>query len=351
MPLFMSTHTSHSHSCCNKSPKWYAKKVWWVVGASFLLGFLSLRIPQLYPFSKAFWGYLRTIAGPVGLGLVVGGLIDHFVPKEYISRLLARSNKRTVFYATGLGLLASACSHGILALSMELHKKGASGPAVISFLLASPWANFPVTLLLVGLFGAKGFVIIFAAVAVALTTGLALQFLDQKGWIERNKHTTGLDASFSIGSDLKTRFKNYRLTPSQLCADFLATVRGTFQLSEMILGWVIFGLVLASLAEAYVPAHVFHSYLGPGIRGLLTTLAVATVLEVCSEGTAPLAFEIYRQTKALGNSFVFLSAGVITDYTEIGLVWQNLGKRTAIWTVLIGVPQILILGYLFNRLF
>ena len=342
--------SSHSDSCCEPK-KWYLKKVWWVVGISLLFGLSSQAIPFLQPFSNAFGSYVKMIALPVGLGLVGGGLIDRFVPKEYISKLLARTQKRTVFYATGLGLLASACSHGILALSMELHKKGASGPAVISFLLASPWANFPVTLLLVGLFGWRGFLIILAALIVALTTGLMLQRLDRLGWIEKNKFTVPLDASFSVGSHLKDRFKNYRPSFPQLRKDFLAIGRGTFELAEMVLGWVTFGVVLASLAEAYIPAHIFHSYLGPSLGGLVVTLAVATVLEVCSEGTAPLAFEIYRQTKALGNSFVFLSAGVITDYTEIGLVWQNLGKKTAIWMVLMGVPQILILGYLFNRLF
>jgi len=79
----------------------------------------------------------------VALGLVLGGIVDYYVPREYISKILSRPKKRTVIYATGLGILASACSHGILALSMELHKKGASGPAVVSFLLASPWANLP----------------------------------------------------------------------------------------------------------------------------------------------------------------------------------------------------------------
>jgi len=33
------------------------------------------------------------------------------------------------------------------------------------------------------------------------------------------------------------------------------------------------------------------------------TLIVATIMEVCSEGTAPLAFELYRQTGAFGNAF------------------------------------------------
>ena len=39
-----------------------------------------------------------------------------------------------------------------------------------------------------------------------------------------------------------------------------------------------------------------------------------------------------------------------TDYTEIGLLWTNIGKRTAIWLPIVTVPQILALGFLFNYL-
>ncbi len=340
----------HEPACHEPGKKWYLKRAWWVVGGSFLFGTLSVVIPPLEPFSVAFWGYVNLILWAVGLGLVLGGVIEHYVPKEYISKLLARPSKRTVVYATGLGLVASACSHGILALSMELHKKGASGPAVISFLLASPWANFPVTILLVGLFGWKGFLIILAALFVALTTGLCFQALDRRGWIEKNKNTVAFDPSFSVRFHFKERVKSYRFSVSQLKEDFLGIARGTLGLAEMVLGWVTFGVVLASLAQAYVPAHLFQEYLGPDLLGLFVTLGFAAILEVCSEGTAPLAFEIYRQTHALGNSFVFLCAGVVTDYTEVGLVWMNLGKKTALWMVAIGVPQVLILGFLFNLL-
>ena len=40
----------------------------------------------------------------------------------------------------------TACGYGILALFIQIHRNEASTPAVISFLLASPWAN----LLLIG---------------------------------------------------------------------------------------------------------------------------------------------------------------------------------------------------------
>jgi uncharacterized membrane protein YraQ (UPF0718 family) len=81
------------------------------------------------------------------------------------------------------------------------------------------------------------------------------------------------------------------------------------------------------------------------------TLFTATVMETCSEGTSPLAFEIYRQTGALGNALIFLLAGVATDYTEIGLLWTNAGRRTALWMPAICVPFIFLFGIIGNLLF
>ena len=65
---------------------------------------------------------------------------------------------------------------------------------------------------------------------------------------------------------------------------------------------------------------------------------------------AIVAFEIFAKTGALGNPFIFLMAGVATDYTEIGLLWSNIGKRTALWLPAVTVPQILLVAYLFNQL-
>ena len=64
-----------------------------------------------------------------------------------------------------------------------------------------------------------------------------------------------------------------------------------------------------------------------------------------------MAFEIFRQTRALGNSFAFLMAGVVTDYTEIGLLWASVGRRVALFMPLVSVPQVLLLGYLANVIF
>jgi uncharacterized membrane protein YraQ (UPF0718 family) len=234
---------------------------------------------------------------------------------------------------------------------MEVHKKGASGPAVVSFLLASPWANLPITILLFGFFGWKALLIVGGALLIALNTGLILQGLEHFGKIEKNPNSLTVEEGFSIRKDVAQKFRNYRWTLAAVSEDAQGVWRGMLGLIDMVLLWIILGTVVASLISAFVPTHIFHQYLGPTLLGLFVTLGMATVIEVCSQGTAPLAFEIYRQTGAFGNAFAFLMAGVVTNFTQIALVWKNIGRRTAIWMFVVALPQVVLLGWLFNRLF
>ncbi|MDD5583459.1 MAG: permease [Candidatus Omnitrophica bacterium] len=336
-------------ACARKS--FFKNRLFLVGSVPCVLILVSFFIPQLVPFRGAFLAYLKTIWWAVVLGFVLGGIIDYYVPREYISKILSRKHPSTIFTAVFLGFLMSACSHGILALSIQLHKKGASVPAVVSFLLASPWANFTITVMLFAFFGLKGLLIICAALIVAVNTGFVYMLLEKKGLIEINKNIVEVAESFSIARDVRTRMAHYTLNVKTVIADCIGVTKGALALADMVLWWLILGMVLASFAGAYIPVHFFHRFMGPTLLGLLVTLGIATVIEVCSEGSAPLAFEIYRQTGALGNSFTFLMAGVATDYTEIGLLWSNVGRRTALWLPVITVPQILLIGYIANAIF
>ena len=331
--------------------KWYSNKTVIVASILILLSLLSYGLPILEPFRKSLVMYLNKIWWAILLGLFLGGIIDYFIPKEYVSYILAKREKKTIFYSVILGFFMSACSHGILALSIELHKKGASNPAVIAFLLSSPWANLPLTIMLIGFFGLKALYIIACALVIAVITGFIYQFLESRQLIEINENIKVPEKKFSLLEDLKRRFKSYRVTPDQITQDIKGILSGSISLANMVLWWMLIGMGLASLVGAYIPSNIFRNYMGPTFLGLLVTLVIATILEVCSEGTAPLAFEIYRQTRAFGNTFVFLMAGVVTDYTEIGLLWINVGKRVAIWLPIVTLPQVIALGILANIIF
>lgn len=308
------------------------------VGSIFAAVFLVSFLPPLTALNESMLAYLGIVWWAVLIGLFLGGIIDYFVPDGFVVRALGKRSKVTLINAVIAGFLMSACSHGILAIAIQLYKKGASVPAVITFLLASPWANLPMTVLLFGFFGWKGILFVGGAMLIALVTGLVFTVLDQLGWIEGPaKGVETEDVSWD-------RLKSF---------DFKDSVKGvaagSVSLANMVLWWILIGILAASLIGAYVPEHWFMQYLGPDFTGMLVTLLFATVLEVCSEGTSPIAFEIFNKTAALGNPFIFLMAGVATDYTEIGLLWTNIGRRTAIWLPVVTVPQILIFATLLNR--
>lgn len=346
----------HNHkSCCHEPdnappPKpWYLKSFALITYIILFGIILSYFWHPLHAFRHTVFEYGKILVIPVLLGFVLGGMIDRYIPGEYISKRLSKRHWSTILNAAGLGFLMSACNHGILALTMALHKKGASSPALITFLLASPWANLTMTFLLVSFFGWYGVMIILLALVVALITGFIFLLLERLGWIEKNQHTLEIDASFKIREDIRNRFRQKVWSAAEVKKDVIAVAHGGWSLVDMVMPWIMLGVLLAGLAAAFVPQNIFHNFLGPSALGLIVTLVVATLLEVCSEGTSPLAFELYRQTGALGNAFVFLMAGVVTDYTEIGLIWKNVGRRTALWMLAVSLPQVIIIGILLNR--
>jgi uncharacterized membrane protein YraQ (UPF0718 family) len=313
---------------------------------------LSYRVTSLGPFRHHFLEYLRTISLPVILGFLIGGLIDHFVPNEYVSKVLAVRKKRTLVKAALLGFLMSACSHGILALSIQLYRKGASIASVITFLLATPWANLPLTFLLFKFFGlSQALYIIVSAIIIALMVGFTYQILERRGAIPHNPNSLQIENGFTIRGDIARRWKAFKWPELLSLKTVKSVLWSSWTLAEMTLWWMLLGILLASIAGAYIPHEYFHKFLGPNVLGLLGTIGFATIIEVCSEGTAPLAFEIYKHTGGIGNAFVFMLAGVVTDYTEIGLVWTNIGRRQAILLPIIAVPIVLVFGYLANLIF
>ncbi|MBW2983367.1 permease [Candidatus Woesearchaeota archaeon] len=326
---------NHCSHCEPTGPKISDKLAYSLTGLALLLAASAL-VPALHGLFRNLMDYLGLIWWAILLGFLLGGVIDYFVPDAFIQAQLSTARKGSLWRAALAGFLLSACSHGVLALAIQLYKKGAGIPNVITFLLASPWANLPVTILLIGFFGWQAFLFIGAAIVVALITGSVYQLLEKRGLVETSPAP--------VETEVRWRKKS-QLTWKDSAK---GVARGALSLANMVLWWIVIGVVAAGALRTFVPQEAFMQYFGPGIAGLLLTLLFATIIEVCSEGSAPLALEIFNKTGALGNPFVFLMAGVATDYTEIGLLWSNIGRRTALWLPAVTVPQIVLLGIAFN---
>lgn len=283
-----------------------------------------------------------------GLLIAVGviGILEK-LPQELIISLLGRPGSNNGVYRSAVaGVLLDLCSHGILAVGAKLYQRGASAGQVMAFLIASPWNSLSLTIILVTLIG-FGWTLAFIALSlvIAVTTGLLFDSLVRRGFLPVNGQAVALPEHYPVAEEARRAFQQIDWSPAGLgdiCIDGLKGLR-------IVLRWLMFGLVVASLVRALVSVEDFAVWFGPGMFGLGATLVAASIFEVCSEGSVPIAADLMNRAAAPGNAFTFLLAGVATDYTEFMVMKETTGSWKLAWMIpVITVPQVLLIGAALN---
>lgn len=306
------------------------------------------QIPYLNTFAASTFELLNEMYWGMALGVLFVGILDK-IPREMIMKVLGKGGTFAgIWRATAAGVLLDLCSHGILIVGMKLYKKGASLGQVMAFLIASPWNSISLTLILWALVGFWWMItFLLLSMLMAVISGVVFDKLVAKGFLPKNPNRNDVNTDFAFWPAAGALFKE---------ADYSAKSFGTllvrgFKGSRMILRWIFFGMVLAAAVRTFVPTELFGIIFGPTIAGLVLTLLIATLLEVCSEGSTPIAADILTKALAPGNSFAFLMTGVSTDYTEI----MALKETTGSWKIsfalpLLTIPQILVIAIILNNL-
>ena len=276
--------------------------------------------------------------------IVFVGLMD-FVPRQKFHQVFGnKAGMGSLFRATLAGVLLDLCSHGILLVGMKLYERGLGLGQLMAFLVASPWNSFSMTLILWSLIGFRltlAFILISCVIAVV--TGLVFEALVKNGVLPENPNRS------EFGQQRQEVLPWFQFPQGGPVKIFKAMIKGSLHESQMILKWIFFGLVLTALVKELIHPEQFQNYFGPDVVGVLLTLFFATIIEVCSEGSAPLASELVTTAGAPGNAFTFLMAGVSTDYTEILAIKETTKSlKIALFLPLVTVPQIVIIGIIMN---
>jgi uncharacterized protein len=300
----------------------------------------------LHHYAEGSFELMNAMWWGIALGILFVGLLGH-VPRETIMRMLGRGGTFPgLLRATGAGVLLDLCSHGILAVGMKLYERGASVGQMMAFLIASPWNSFSLTLILFALIGV-GWTLSFIllSLVIALISGWIFDRLVAAGKLPDNPNRLPADADLSSAPTLGELIRAAKPSGEGMGRLLMDGLRG----SKMVIRWALFGVVLASLIRAFVPADIFADWFGPTMVGLAMTLAAATIIEVCSEGSVPIAADLMTRASAPGNSFTFLMAGIATDYTEIMVIRDTTRSwKLALMLPVVTVPQVVLIGALLN---
>lgn len=289
-------------------------------------------------FSSMWWG--------IALGIIIIGLMSK-IPKELFTAALGHSNSFSgLLRAVFAGIFLDLCCHGILLVASKLYERGVSLAQVIAFLIASPWNSLSLTLILVSLIGLQWTLLYIAgSVIIALMTGLIFQHLTKSGVLPENPNKQDIPVDYNFSKEFSKLLKSIRISRAGI-QSILST---GWNDGQMIIKWLLFGTVLAASVRTFIPHDLFADLFAPTLLGLLLTVLVASVIEICSEGSAPLAGELFNTAAAPGNGFAFLMAGVATDYTEFLIVREfTKSWKIALFLPLVSVPQIMLIGYIMN---
>lgn len=304
-------------------------------------------ITWLFHFSHSIFELANKMWWGVVLGIVFVGILGK-IPRDFIMKILGKSGTLNgILRACFAGVLMDLCSHGILLVGMKLYERGASVGQVMAFLIASPWNSLSLTFIMVALMGIQWTAIFIAlSMAIAIVSGLIFERLTAAGTLPANPHQHAMPENFHFFAEAKKQLAATHWRGSLLWE----MVRNGAVESRMVLRWVFLGVVLAALLRSFVSAEDFAAYFGATLGGLGLTIFLATVIEVCSEGSTPIAADLLTRAKAPGNSFAFLMTGVSTDYTEImGLKETTKSWKIALFLPLITIPQIIMISWMLNQ--
>jgi uncharacterized membrane protein YraQ (UPF0718 family) len=279
--------------------------------------------------------------------VVFVGLLER-IPRDLVISALGQGGTfKGIVRATAAGVLLDLCSHGILMVGTKLYERGASLGQLMAFLIASPWNSLSLTIILITLIG-FGWTLAFIALSmiVGIVTGLLFDRLVAVKMLPANPNSATCENSSPIAPQLINLIKHADYSPKAMAYLIWDGLRD----SRMVFRWLFFGLVLASAIRAFVPLDIYQTLFGPTVAGLFATLLAATIIEVCSEGSAPIAADLLSRAAAPGNGFTFLMAGIATDYTEVMVIRDTTKSwKIALFLPLLTVPQVLLIGWLLNQ--
>jgi uncharacterized membrane protein YraQ (UPF0718 family) len=305
-----------------------------------------LSINWLSVLSSSVFDLMNTIWWGILIGIIMVAVLTK-VPREFVVAVLGhKRGLGGIIRATMGGVLLDLCSHGILMVGAKLYERGASAGQVIAFLVASPWNSFSLTLVLISLIGLKWTaVFVVLSLVIAVIAGMIFESLVARKVLPENPNTIDLPVEFNFWTSAREGLSQVVInTPF-----FVSMIKDGITESRMVLRWIFFGVVLAGIVKTFVDTQSLQNFFGPTLAGLGLTVLVATILEVCSEGSTPVAADLLNRAGAPGNSFAFLMTGVATDYTEIMILKETTRSwKFALFLPLITLPQVIVVAFLLN---
>jgi uncharacterized protein len=272
-----------------------------------------------------FWETLWALV----LGFGLSGVVQAFVPKEQMERVMGDHGPAAVGRASFLGMVSSSCSYAATAMAKSLFQKGADFITAMVFMFASTNLVIELGIVLLILMGWQFTAAEFVGgpimiVLLAVTGGWLLQRRLTDPARERlrtgmtadgHDHQAMTGVSDERQAELEHKSWREKLTSKAAWADAAAYTMAdiTMLRTELVIGYIVAGF-LSMLVSPQVWNDVFlrHHGLLTSVENVVIGPFIALVSFVCSIGNVPLAAALWKGGISFGGVISFIFADLIT---------------------------------------
>lgn len=312
---------------------------------------------------------MAVLAAPFILfGLAAAGLIHVLLPESLVLRWMGSPGLLGVMRAALIGVPLPVCSCGVVPITVELRRKGASRPAAQSFLITTPESSIDSIFLTWGLMGpvmaiARPVAAFFTAVLggiLSIASARTVEELTTDTEGERfrvdphahhhhghdHDHDHGHDHDHHHDHDHSLAFaENERArlafrkalglgdkSPGRDLSVWKDLVRpalryGFGELLDGLAFWLVVGIGLAGVLTALLPDNLDELGLGTGLLPMIALLVVGIPLYMCASASTPIAAALMLKGVSPGAALVFLLAGPATNAATVLLLAATFGRR------------------------
>ncbi|MFK3859874.1 SO_0444 family Cu/Zn efflux transporter [Pseudoalteromonas rhizosphaerae] len=351
-----------------------------------------------------FWQLFLLSAPWLMLGLLIAGLLNVYLPANFLNKHLGKEGFWTTVKAALIGAPMPLCSCGVIPAAIGLRRAGASKSATTAFLVSTPETgvdSVSVSYVLLGPFMA--IIRPIAAICSAIVAGVLVgrdaektQTPDHSSEVNNEQKRAATTSCCSTKSAVAEEKASCCSTKSAVveekasccstklaaaeekasccstkpaaveektsCCDSSSAVPASqwqkmkqavsFSCNKLLsdtMKWLMIGLFFAALVQTYVPES-FLSQWGSGILAMLVVIVISIPMYICATASTPIAAGLLLSGVSPGAVLVFMLAGPATNVATLGVVANELGKR-AVVAYLVGVIGVaLIFGFLTDYL-
>jgi hypothetical protein len=304
---------------------------------------------QLLIFTTRFLGIFIEAVAFLLLGTVVSGLIEVFIRKEDVARLIPRNPVAGVVVGSFLGFLFPVCECGVVPVTRKLYQKGLPVSVGIAFLLAAPVMN---PIVFASTYAAFGFgpvligrFVITSIMAIAVGLLFTLQQSPQRLLAPRSL------AVFSGASGLPPKAmdghegERVRLLPGLARALRFASDE-FFDIGR----YLVIGTAMAAAMQTFLTQEQLRGVATDPVVSVLGLAALAFVMSLCSTTDAIVALSFANPINGFttGSILTFLTFGPMVDIKSLLMYLTVFRRKTVLYMAILPLLISVLIGIWLN---